>query len=146
MITQRTDKAMFITNTFLTTYTTILRGIMRVNIDNRDANFKGFICNKVLELIERPRMYKEFLFSLNLNSISYIFKVFHNDNITSIATIDNSLADAMVSIGHPTFFSNRKLFQSAFSRFCAFGLKALTNIRIMFSSLHNLFTLSLIHI
>jgi len=140
MITRRTNKAMFITDTFLTTSTAILRSIMRINIDNRDANFNGFIFNKVLKLIERPRMYKEFLLLLGLNSISYVFKVFHNKNVIKLAIINNSFTDAVISIGHPTSFSTGEMFQSAFGRLRAFSLETFAKFRIMFSGVHDLST------
>jgi len=138
MAAGRTDKNMTRTFTKLTTATTGLRRVARVNENNRDASIEGFICNKVLKLRERPRMYQEFLLLLNLNSISDIFQVFHDNDIPRFATFDNSSADHMIPVSHPAPFFSRKLFQSALGRLRAFGLQALAKFRVMFSGVHRL--------
>lgn len=138
MAAGRTGKSLTRTFTKLTTTTTGLRRIARVNENNRDASIKGFICNKVLKLRERPGMDQESLLFSRLNSISDIFQVFHDNNISMFATVNNSSADHMIPVGHPTPFFSRKLSQSALGRLRAFGLQALAKFRVMFSGVHRL--------
>lgn len=129
---------MFTTNADLTTSATSFACISRVNIDNRDTCFEGFILDKLLKLSKSPRVDNLSLFFGKFDAISDVCQVFKDNHITGLAARDNSLAVDVVLVCHPASFFAAKLFQSAFGRFRAFGLKSLAKFSIVFSGMHNL--------
>lgn len=130
---------MLITNTYFTTFTAPLRRVSRVDVDNRNASFVGFVLDKLLQFVERPGMDRRSKLTRCFNPVSNVSQFFENDHVSGLAVGDNGFTDTMVLVPHVATFFAREPSQSAFSTFRAFALKSLAKLRVMFSDVHDLF-------
>jgi len=99
---------------------TSLRGIFRIDINNPDSFSQSLVFNKLLHLEKCPLVNPFIVFSCFSNSL----QIFHNNNISTIQTFNNSLADVMITPSHKPSPSTREFFQLPLSRFCAFRLES----------------------
>ena len=129
---------MFSTNTQLTTARAGLRSISRIDVDNRNTCFQGFVFDKALKLGKCPGVGYQLLLSLNTNPISDMLQVFKDKHIARDTVGNNSFGYTVVLIGHPALFFAREKFQSAFGTFRSFALKTLAKVGIMFANMHYL--------
>jgi len=119
---------------------TLLRGVMWVNINNRYSLLKGFVFNKRAKLSKSPRMMDKSLFSCKLNPLPNMLQIFKHKDIIRLTSIDNSPADSVVDVSHPSSFFARQPSQEFFSSLSAFALQRLTEFRIMITDIFNLLT------
>lgn len=127
-----------ITSFSMFTNRALLRRVFWVNIDNLYPFSKSLVFNKRAELSKRPGMKKKSLFLGKFNSVPDIFQIFKDKNIIRLARVNNSFADGVVDIGHPSLLFTRQAFQEAFSPFRPFGLQRLAKTCISFTNVHNL--------
>lgn len=126
----------FGTRTNLSTTRADLTGVIRLNFNNFDAFYVGFVSDKALQLAEAPITYPVIHPSPSV-CFSYSFEVFQN-NLVSFETGNNVFTDVVVNPSHVTSFPSTKLFQQPLSRPCAFGLEFSSEIfESSFGLLHN---------
>jgi len=113
---------------------TFLRGICRVDVDQRNTSYGSLIGHELSKLVETPRTMVMSLRLLNrsLCHISNTLKIFEGDQGQSVFSLHNqSLGDTMVSIPSEPRHSARQFLEMPFSRFGPNTLKlGLKKIRL----------------
>ncbi|GAW92340.1 hypothetical protein KKC1_14950 [Calderihabitans maritimus] len=122
----------------IATFWTALAGMARVNIDYGNTAFGGFVLDEPTELPKSPGVLKETLSFNCTDSLSDITQVFHYDDVSRLAGIDDCLADFMVEVGHPAVFLPRQPFQELLGSVRALGLEHLPQPSIMPADVYSL--------
>lgn len=124
------DKTIMSDSIYIMTSTTSLRSISWIDIDNSTTFPQSFVFDKTLELCESPFMNPFVIISTASNSR----QILHNNNISLIQTVNDSLTDIMISPLHQPCPASTQLFKFSFGSSCAYTLE-FTNENIMFDSL-----------
>jgi len=116
-----TNKRTTRTRTQLSTFGTDLGSIVRLDFKKFNSLSFSFILDKTLQLKETP-IANPIIHSPSEISFSNSFEVFHN-NLASIKTANNTLADVMIYPSHKMFLFSRNLFQKSSGTSSSFSLE-----------------------
>lgn len=112
----------FFTCSNLSADRTRFTGILRVDENNLNSSFLGFVGEEFSKLVETPTT-KQPIKSPTFSLFPYSFKVFHNNRTTCGESLNNLLTDSVVHIKHIKPLPSANLLQMSFSRLCAFALE-----------------------
>ena len=97
-------------------------GVLRVDENNLNSSFLGFVGEEFSKLVETPAT-KQPIKSPTFSLFSYSFKVFHNNRTTCGESLNNLLTDSVVHIKHIKPLPSANLLQMSFCGLCAFALE-----------------------
>lgn len=98
-------------------------GVFRLNVDDWDSPFKGFVFDKRLQFPISPTMEVSILVFPMLSSVANPSQLLHNDYVALSEAVHESPADLMEDGVNVSPLPSAQPFQSAFSRLRAFSLK-----------------------
>ncbi len=119
---------------------TRLGSVFRIDINNPNSFSQSFVFDKLLHLEKCPLVNPFVVFSCSSNSL----QIFHNNNISTIQTFNNTLADVMITPSHKPFPSTREFSQLPLSRFCAFRLESRNKFIMLNPQLLNVLSIEFI--
>jgi len=102
-----------------------LAGMTRVNVDYGNTALNGLVLDESTKLPESPRVLDETLLFGNASSLTDIPQVLHNNYVSRIARINDSLSNPVVEVGHPAALLPRQPSQEALGPLRALGLERL---------------------
>lgn len=109
------------TSTKLSTFGTEFGSVIRFNSNNFNSISFSLILDKTLQLKETP-ITNPVVHSFSSPDFSDSLEVFQN-NFTSVKTVHNLLADAMIDCPHKPLLPSRNLFEKSSGTSCAFALQ-----------------------